>query len=345
MEQPLPETPDASSQNTSWLAAPINPSPAPRETPPVFIGRDGLLAMAVGIADLLFWPIVRHIPSGSMAVVGLTTLVSLFLVLLFTVRMARAMRSPRAIALNLALSLLLMLPLKLIPRLIHVFPTWQGWGTLLPYWKIYIAPFHAANGLDALGLIWIAVSLGTALSRLVREFKLVLPMGVALALVDLYTVFGGGVVETAVSGKNTAAQAAMSALTVQLPTMHASNGAAPFILSIGFADFLFIALFFACFARFDISGRRTFQVLFVTLFLYMTIVFLTGTALPALVPIGVVVIGMHWRRFRYERSEAFALLYAGLILSATLGYLVFRSHQGETVHHTNQQTVKKRIIS
>ena len=117
----------------------------------------------------------------------------------------------------------------------------------------------------------------------------------------------------------------MSALTVQLPTMHSTNGAAPFVLSIGFADFLFIALFFACFARFGIPARRTFQVLFVTLFLYMAIVFLTGTALPALVPVGVVVLVMNWRQFRYERSEAFALLYAGLILSAALGYLIFRA--------------------
>jgi hypothetical protein len=212
-----------------------------------------------------------------------------------------------------------------IPSLSHLYPTWPGWGTLLPYWKVYAAPFHAISGLDTLGVIWVAVSLGAALSRLVREFKLVLPMGVALALVDLYTVFGGGVVESAVQGKNTVARAAMSALTVQLPTMHSTNGAAPFVLSIGFADFLFIALFFACFARFGIPSRRTFQVLFVTLFLYMAIVFLTGTALPALVPVGVVVLVMNGRQFRYERSEAFALFYAGLILSAALGYLVFRS--------------------
>jgi hypothetical protein len=199
---------------------------------------------------------------------------------------------------------------------------------LLPFWKAYLRLFRAVSGLDTLALIWLAASLGCAVSRLVREFKLLFPMGVALALVDLYTVFGGGVVSTAVSGKNTVAQAAMAALTVQLPTMQPKNGAAPFSLRIGFADFLFIALFFACFIRFGIPARRTFQVLFVTLFLYMAVVFLQDIPLPALVPVAMVVIGMHWRRFRYERSEAFALLYAGLILSAALGYLVFRSHHG-----------------
>jgi hypothetical protein len=50
----------------------------------------------------------------------------------------------------------------------------------------------------------------------------------------------------------------------------------------------------------------------------MLAVALTGISLPALVPIAVVVIGMNIRRFRYERSEAFALLYAGLIVAAVL---------------------------
>lgn len=283
-----------------------------------------MLALAVGGVDLLFWPIVRIIPSGSMAVVAVTTLVSLFLVLLFTVRLARAMGSTRAICLNLALSLLLTLPSVLIPILVHIFPAWSGWAGLVPYWKKYRLLFHGVNGLDTLALIWMAASLGAALSRMVREFKLMLPMGVALALVDMYTVFSG-VVATAVNGTNTLAQTAMSALTVQLPAMQPKNGAAPFHLQIGFADFLFIALFFACFVRFDIPARRTFQVLFVTLFLYMALVFLGDVALPALVPVAVVVIGMNWRRFRYERSEAFALLYAGLLLCGALGYLLYRS--------------------
>ncbi len=282
------------------------------------------MALAIGGLDLLFWPMVRAIPSGSLALVALTTLVSLLLILLFTVCMARAIRSPRAIALNLTLSLLLVLP-TVVPLLVHLNPAWPGWGTLLPYWKAYTMRYRAVSGLDTLTLIWLAASLGVAISRLVREFKLLLPMGVALAMVDLYTVFGGGVVDTAISGKSTVARVAMSALTAQLPTMQPKNGAAPFVLNIGFADFLFIAVFFACFARFDVPSRQTFQVLFVTLFLYMAVVFLGGPALPALVPITAVVIGMNWRRFRYERSEAFALLYVGLILGAALVFLVLHS--------------------
>lgn len=325
MEQLPEEAPDASAQTT-----PASESSGEKSTasPPVWIGRDGWLAIATGVADLLFWPIVRSIPSGAMAVVALTTSISLFLVLLFTVRLARAMGSPRAIALNLALALACILPLKLIPFLVHLFPAWPFWGWLRPYWLFYLRPFRAISGLDNLGLIWIAAGLGVALSRLVREFKMLLPMGVALALVDLYTVLGGGVVSAATSGKNTVAQAAMTALTVQLPTVQPKSGAAPISLQIGFADFLFTALFFACFVRFEVPARRIFQVLFGTLFLYMAIVFFTGAPLPALVPIAIVVLGMTRRRFQYERSEAFALLYVGLILVAVLGFLVFRARHG-----------------
>ncbi|HEV2472271.1 MAG TPA: hypothetical protein VGS41_06375, partial [Chthonomonadales bacterium] len=51
------------------------------------------------------------------------------------------------------------------------------------------------------------------------------------------------------------------------------------------------------------------------------------SALPALVPIAVVVIGAHWRRFKYERSEAFALLYAGIIVVAALSAAIVFAHR------------------
>jgi hypothetical protein len=326
MEHSPAESPLDSSQPPVSPETPVEPGPPPAPNRPTLVGREGRLAFVTGVGYLLFWPLVRAISSGAMLIVAATTLISLFLVLLFTVRLARAMRSPRAIGLNLLLSLLVVLP-SFFPLLSRLVPFWAGWRALLPFWQHYSLLFHTVNGLHALGLIWLAASIGVAVSRLAGEFKLLLPMGVALALVDLWAVFGGGLVETAVSGKSTLARTAMNALTVQLPTLQPKTGAAPFPLLIGFADFLFISVFFACFVRFDIPARRTFQVLFVTLFLYMGAVFLGGISLPALAPIAAVVIGMNWRRFRYERSEAFALLYAGLLLCGALLYLVVRARR------------------
>lgn len=329
MEQTPEEASEASPQTTLFSHLPEEDPTVSDLTLTAYGRREALFALLTGAAYLLFWALVHRIPSGAMPVLAITTLLSLFLVLLFTVRLARAIRSPQAVALNVVLSFLVVLPSIVIPLLVRLTPTWPGWGRLAPSWHTYLTLFHRTiHGLDTLLLIWLAACLGIVLSRLVKEFKLLLPMGVALAMVDIWTVLGGGVVETAASGKSQIAKAAMSALTVQLPTTQPSGGAAPFPLLVGFADFLFIALFFACFQRFGIPSRRIFPVLFVTLFCYMAVVFLFGFSLPALVPIAVVVIGMNWRRFRYERTEAFALLYAGILLSAALLFLFWRSRHG-----------------
>ena len=43
---------------------------------------------------------------------------------------------------------------------------------------------------------------------------------------------------------------------------------------------------------------------------YMLLVHFSGLSLPALLPLAVVMLALHWRYFQYSRSEVFALLYA-----------------------------------
>lgn len=291
-------------------------------TPMPFAGKEGWYAAGSALLYLLFWQIVLRIHLSDIVTIAITTLISLLIALLFTVRMARTAVSPVALGINLGLSLLLILPIGLslaIPAATQSGPL----HTILP---VYGRVYRAAPYLYGLLLMWFAASLGAGISRLVREMKLLLPMAVVLALVDLYVVFGGGLVTQAKTGSPTA-QKAMSMLTVQLPTVRQQGVAAPIQLAVGVADFLFIAMFFACFARFHIPARRTFLVLCGILAAYMLIVFFRAIDLPALVPIAVVVIGMNVRRFRYERSEAFALLYAGLICLAVVGGFYFMSRQ------------------
>jgi hypothetical protein len=289
--------------------------------------REGRLALGVAGLYLLFWQIVSHLP-GYMTAVVLTTLLSLLLVLLFTVRAARALCSPKALAIATLVSAALTIP----PILVALFPRWEGWHALAPLLTVVFLPRHVP-GLHGLLLILFAASVGVWLSRMMREVKILLPIAVVLALVDMYVVFGGGLVTQAQSGHALIARAAMHALMVSLPATQPKGGAAPMQLAVGFADFLFIALFFACFVRFGIPARRTFLMLYGALALYMVFVAmpqllgLTDLALPALVPIAIVVIGMNVRQFRYDRSEAFALLYAGLIVAAVAGVFYFASHR------------------
>ena len=290
--------------------------------------RDGRNACLAMLTYLLFYQITLRVPFDSAVVVALSTLVSLVVTLLCAVYAARALVSPSRLAVCLGITALLVLPSIVIPQFFLHSPTWAGWRTLGPAYGAYRHGLtDLVPGLRDMLLLLLAVSVGVLVSRLIREIKILLPLGIVLALMDVYVVFGGGLVTQAQQGSPTA-QAAMKNLTVSLPAAQKTlrPNAAP-IAVVGFADYLFIALFFACFLRFGIPARRTFAVLCVTLVAYMAYGSQTGTDLPALVPIAAVIILTNLRQFRYERSEGFALLYAGLLVAAILGGLFFFSHR------------------
>lgn len=287
--------------------------------------RNAGAAVVTALAYIALFFITPRLPF-SQATVVTATLFLLALSLLFVVLTARALRTPRSLAVNTLISGALALPSILLPILFARFPTWTGWKEVLQSYSGVARTIAYVPGLRGLLVIWLAACVGVWISRLLREMKILLPIAVVLACMDLYVVFGGGLVTQANTGKAPVAQAAMSALSVHLPKVPGSRGAAPMDLSVGFADFLFIALFFACFARFGIPSRNTFLVLCGVLVSYLAVVYWFGIALPALVPIAVVVVGMNLRAFRYERSEAFALLYAGLIVAVVLGGLFYFSH-------------------
>lgn len=261
-------------------------------------------ALLSGVGYLLFYKITSLIPSSGMLTTAFTTLFAMCLLLLFTVTFTRSLRSA---GVALCVGMLC--------------------GFLLGFLKGKLGmPLRlAVPGLDGVMMVGLAGSGGMILSHVFREMKMLLPAAVVLALVDLYVVFGGGLVTQAQSGKSPTAQKAMKALTVELPVTQVKPGAVPIPLAIGFADFLFIAVFFSCFLRFGIPSRRTFVILTVFLVLYMLVVFLFGIALPALVPMSIVFISSNWRYFEYDRSEKYALLYAGLIVAVLFSFLLWKS--------------------
>ena len=291
-----------------------------------FARNNSRLAAITGLSFVVFNLAVRHIPANT-GLIFLTTLISLFATLLFTVLVARSLGSNRSLAATAIVSIGVILPSILIPLLFNLAPSLPIWARLAIPFRTYRNLLHAVPGVDGLIMVAAAVSIGVAISRLVKEFKMLLPIAVMLALVDLYVVFGGGLVTQAQHG-NAAAAHLMNSLTVKLPTAHPAQGVAPMQLAVGFADYLFIGLFFGCFASFRVPAKRTFTVLFITLALYMTVVAFKNIALPALVPIAVVVVGMHLKRFNYKRDELFALLYAGLIVGAIGAFFFFKSRVG-----------------
>jgi len=286
--------------------------------------KDLRYAIGTAVCYVIFLQVVERIKSGTEAVILLTTLISLLFTLAYTVSLARGLRGNAAIAIAGLVSAFLILPSILIPFLHNLHPEWPFWGGFAPRYKLYRYLLHAEPGVDSILMMTCAVSIGVLISRTVKEFKILLPIAVVLALVDLYVVFGGGLVAQAEHG-NAVAGSLMTGLTVKLPTVHHAVGAAPMQLAVGFADFLFIALFFACFVKFSSPSRNTFITLCVTLAGYMAIVALKNVALPALVPIAVVVVGMNLKRFEYARQELFAMLYAAIIVAVVGGGLYIRN--------------------
>ena len=156
------------------------------------------------------------------------------------------------------------------------------------------------------------------------------PVAAVLALGDIWTVFLGPVGKI-VRSDNPTASKITEAMTVPLPAP-TKTGASPIspTLVIGFADFLFIAFFVAAITRFVPNERaylRLLGILIILLSAYMLVVYFSGWSLPALLPLAVVMLALHWRYFHYSRSEMFALLYAGVfILLIGAGFWYMNQH-------------------
>jgi len=170
-------------------------------------------------------------------------------------------------------------------------------------------------------LILAAIGLGCLLSRLIREKNLLVPVVPFAALVDAITVltpvgFVKRVMEVAPQVVERASVAVMTA-----PTAAPSVERVMPIVLIGAGDFIFLALYAACLYRFQLRAFTTALGLFFVLWGYLVIVMLgVMTALPALVPMAVVVLAVNWREFRLSRQEKWASL---VVVGATAALLLW----------------------
>lgn len=260
-------------------------------------------AILAAAAYPVFWQVVRRIHTDSEGAILVSTIASLAIIISFTAYFARAARSTRVLLAHAIVSAGLALPLRLV---------------LAGHPSSRAAAILMGTGIPDLLFVWFAASIGSALSLLIRAANMIPPVAAVLALVDIWTVLLGGPVHRIMVSPNRVAQAVTRAMTVELPAP--SAGAAPIqpISVVGFADFLFIAFFVAAVCRYLPAPRtfaRTLNALIVVLCAYMLLVHVTGWVLPALLPMAVVMIALHWRHFHYNRSEAFALAYAGIFIA------------------------------
>ena len=174
------------------------------------------------------------------------------------------------------------------------------------------APTNIALGLLRTLLLGFTITsactfLGIALSRIVREVNVLLPVALVAMPIDYL-----GAMTPIGFTQNVMTQhpAMVQAVSVPVPTL---GGLHP-IGFIGPGDALFLAFFLAVVQRLALNMRGTFWGMYVLLTLTMLIVLTTGANIAALVPMGLAVLIANGPSFRLQRSEVFATLYAAVLV-------------------------------
>lgn len=167
-----------------------------------------------------------------------------------------------------------------------------------------------------LGKITAAGALGLALAGFLREPGILAPAGLFAALADLVVVRVGTVHQAL---QTEAGRALVSTVSAQVPAVHPAFGG----LTIGPADFLFLAFFLGCAARFGMGVRRNAAMLTVVLGVSLLLVPVVG-AIPALAPMGIAFVALNWSRFRLTRSEAVSsVVVVALAAALFLGFFLW----------------------
>ena len=196
-------------------------------------------------------------------------------------------------------------------------------------WKQYPGLAKAAvlvlRPVADLALITAGASLGMLVARLIRDPKMLLPVAVAGAVVDFWGVFFG---TTNAALKHT--PAVVQAASAGIPTLGGGatrQGMAP-ISYVGVGDWLFLGLFLAVASTFHLQPRRTFWTLtaFVIAAMFL-VLFDVLSYLPAIVPMAVAVLWVNRAELKLSRSEAFAVMYAVLMVAAMIGVYVYATNR------------------
>jgi len=159
-------------------------------------------------------------------------------------------------------------------------------------------------------LVW-CLGLGVGIALLVRERNMLVPIAIFLALFDIWLVF---VPEGPVGQVARANGSALTSVAFQVPrpVNAPTTGRAVPLAYVGPADFLFISMFFAALHRFKLQVVRTAKLMVPVLVCYLLITLLFGQialgpiqlgALPALLPIGAVILIANYREFKLTAEE------------------------------------------
>jgi hypothetical protein len=161
-----------------------------------------------------------------------------------------------------------------------------------------------------LGLICLGAGIGAGVAAMIRDRNILLPAGVFAAFADFFMVKYGTVRHALHSAHG---RQALSAMSAHVAAVHPSLPAA----TMGMADFVFLAFFFACAGRFGMNARGTFWLLAALLSVLLFSIQWLG-AFPAVLPMALGFVLVNLRYFKLSRAE----IHATLIVFCLMAVLV-----------------------
>ncbi|MCH7904804.1 MAG: hypothetical protein IH944_09595 [Armatimonadetes bacterium] len=183
-------------------------------------------------------------------------------------------------------------------------------------------------------LVW-CLGLGALLSLGIKDKNMMVPVAIFLAGFDIYLVFNPSAPMFSFLREN---PELVRRLLMAVPSANvdgAATGTVQNLAYIGPADLLFSATFFALMFRYGMRAKRTVQWLIPVLLAYLLIVIYLGpetaigpfslSMLPALVPIGLVVLLVNRKEFKMERQEVLASIGVAVLAVSLASYGVYRA--------------------
>lgn len=182
-------------------------------------------------------------------------------------------------------------------------------------------------------MIWCA-GLGALIASLLKDKNLILPVAIFLACFDMFLVFNPAG-PTAVMLKY--APQIFKAVAIKVPS---GVGIQP-LVEIGPADFMFLMMFFVAVHKFGMRSRQTAIWMIPTLIAYLFVVLFLGKmsmgpislgALPALLPMGLVVLLVNLPEFQMNKEEKLGTFLATVLGLSLVAIALWRaSHNKPTV--------------
>ncbi|RYX81812.1 hypothetical protein EON83_22395 [bacterium] len=305
--------------NTSSQNPPIPPAAAPQplgapDAPaPVVPTRDAPANIKSVLAPLLLLVVLQFgapflpIPNIVVALVGITILTLLYVgsVVGFSLGVARQQWS--------------------LPILIAGF---VGCGSAWGAFQMFGRGIPFGYALQNFALLGLGTFFGLLISKMIKHANMIGPIGVMVALIDIWGVLFGGIVAQLLTNKATKSIATTAMGSG--PKLGAATSKFHLALpDIGIGDYLFLALFLGAIVHFGMNWRASAIWMWagVSAALLAIVLLPFIPALPGLLFLGAGAVLPNLKYFQFTREEKFALLYAGIFVGLlTIGlYFGFTS--------------------